>query len=174
MGNFFTSPKEQAATSMYDQAMKGQTPWDALMSQRSTMAKNSLEQQGNRLMASTGADTMSQLASAGITPGSSAAVDTVNRQKAGIGGQVMQGEAQIDIGSIADQINSLMQLMQTGYGGLSASSSMGDILAGMQTLGNVGMGAGMMGGSQGFGLWGGSGQSGDVQGWADFKKRMGG
>jgi len=137
MGDFLNSPREKAAKNMYDQAMGGTTPFDSAIQKRALTAKTGLEAQGNRMSASMGGDILSQLTSAGITPGSSAAVGSVAKAKAGVGENVLQAEGQVDIAALDEQLKALTNFLNIGYSGLSSSSTLGDILAGLQTGANI-------------------------------------
>ena len=174
MGSFFTSPQEQGATSLFDMAMGGQSPWDSLINQQAGLAKTGIDQNASRAIGQGSQDIFSQLASMGVA-GGSGQVDIAGKQAAGIRSNAIGQKSQVDQNALNAQIQSIMQNMQTGLSGMSTSSSGGDLLAGLTSLANIFSG-GLVGlGTQGLDILGGGNKKGggNVSGWDAFTKRMG-
>lgn len=148
MGNFLTSPQEAGATSLFNMAMGGQTPWDALINEKAGMAKTQVEQGASSAIGQGSQDIMSQLASLGIAPGSGQ-TDLTQKMATGVRSGAINTKANIDTAALGDQLQSLFGALQTGFGGLSTSSTLGDILAALTSGANIFGGA-----AKGFNLLG--------------------
>jgi hypothetical protein len=76
------------------------------------------------------------------------------KSNVGVAENVIQGEGQIDQQALNEQLQALSNFLNIGYSGLSDSSTFGDILAGLQTGGNLFSGVARGLGSQGLNLFG--------------------
>ena len=161
MGQFFTSPQEAGATSLFDMAMGGKTPWDSLINEKAGMAKTQVGQQASSAIGQGGQDIFSQLASMGVAPGSGQ-TDIANKNATGIRSGAINTNANIDMAALGDQLQYLFGMMQTGLGGMSTSSSFGDILAALTSGANI-----FSGGAKGLSLLGNGlgGNRGTDEGW---------
>ena len=154
MGSFFTSPQERGATTLFDSAMGGTSPWDSLINQKAGLAKTGIDQSASQAVGQGSQDIFSQLASMGVAPGSGQ-VDIAGKQAAGIRSNAIGQKSQVDQAALNTQMQSIMQSLGVGMQGLSTSSSGGDMLAGLTTLANIFAGVGVGGSkSKGMGFWG--------------------
>ena len=159
MADFFTSPQEKASQDLFAQAQSGRSPYDMMIENERQLALNTgktlIGQQTSQAQAGIAGDTLSQAASAGVGYGSGVA-DLVGKQSAKVGesGQIAMGKLTADVNSQASQqkLQALMDTLHLGLGGLSKSSSFGDILAGLETFANIG--TGVLTGGASAGLWG--------------------
>lgn len=154
MSNFFTSPRERASQSLYDLAISGRTPYDAMFEEYRGNAIQNIRRSTARESAGTAGDILSQAQSAGITFGSGLS-EVVSEAKGKISerGQILEGG--VNEKASLMKLGSLAEALRLGLSGLSTSSTAGDVLAGLTTVGKIAGGVAAMGGPQGFDWWSG-------------------
>ena len=153
MGNFFTSPYETASKNMYDMALSGKTPWDDLLTKQSAIQKTGIDRAASQNIATQSGDILSQLTSMGIAPGSGIA-DIIAKSGTGIRSSAQTAKSSVDASALERQFRSLIEMLQGGRAGLSKSSPFGDIMAALQTGGNIFEGVARGGGKEGLNFWG--------------------
>lgn len=169
MGNFFTTPREQAARSMYDMAISGKSPWQDLISQEATLAKQNISRDVSSAKEQATTDIMSRAASAGHT-WSGGTEDLIGRQVSSLAEGGEKAKTQVDVQAMQENLGSLISLLNTGFSGLKNTTLAGDVLGGLQTLSSLGVGIGMMGGMQGLNWWGGNSDTGPSTDWLTPKE----
>jgi len=155
MGNFLTSTKEAAASSLYDMSMSGKMPqgWANILQQSGDLAKTNVMRQGAETNATTTADTISQVASMGGAP-TGATADILGRNKAKVGGKTQEMITGIDTEMLNKKMGILDMLLGAGFANLKTSSPFADVLAGLSTAATIGAGTLTGLGPQGLGLIG--------------------
>jgi len=139
VGDFFNSPRERAAESLYENAIAGRPIGESFLRSEAAISKQKLRQQTSGHVAGISGDIMSRLASIGVSPGSSTeAVISKSTSPILAGEQI--AESGIDENLMRMLTQSLLQELQLGFSGLSSSSTFGNILAGLQTAGNIASG----------------------------------
>lgn len=139
MGDFFTSPREAAASNLYESAIKGKPIGESFLRNEATLAKQQLRQRTSDITGGISGDVLSRLASIGVSPGSSSEALISKATNPILAGE-QQSEAGIDTNLQGVLANLLLNELNTGLSGLSASSTFGNILAGLQTVGNLATG----------------------------------
>ena len=142
MGNFFTSPQERAATTLYDAASSGRPMGADLLRGVYSRQLASLRGETSSRLSGQAGDIMSRLASVGAP--SSATEGLVARAQAPVLGSEQTAEQQLGANEMIQTINLLLSQLSLGLSGLSPTSTFGNIMAGLTTLGNVAGGAGSL------------------------------
>lgn len=135
----FSSPYEDAATSLYEMARSGRSIGSDLISSQAANARRSLRAQTSSRLAGVSGDILSRYSSAGIAPGAGLE-GIIGKQTQDILASEQQGETQLSMAEQSALLNSLLNQLSMGLSGLSKSSTFGDILSGLTTLSNVALG----------------------------------
>jgi hypothetical protein len=155
MGDFLSSPREKASTSLYDMLKTGKSPFDETITGATNDAITGIRSATERGIAQTGRDTASRAMSSGVTYGAGVE-DLINKGTSEIRatGQGLESQARAAGGETKARIGA--SLFGTALEELSDSSSLGDILAALQTVTGIGTGILTGLGPGGLGLFGNS------------------
>lgn len=156
MGNFFTNPKERASQTMWDAAMSGKPVGaqylDAMYDPMLAEGQQRIQATTSSRIAETAQDIKSRMESIGAPGGASEGL--ISRATAPIvsGEQSALGEMTSKVSSAKAQqlMQMILSQLSGGMAGMSDTSTFGDIMAGLNTVANLGGGIFQM--SQGFGL----------------------
>jgi len=139
MGNFLTSPREQASTSLFDMLQGGRTPFDSEITKSVNIGRSGVRSGTEGAIARSGADTVSRLASEGVS-GGAGVEDLIGRESSRIRESGQRAEGDI----VAQGLNTKAQigasLYPTALNGLSPTSDLGNWLAGLETITGIGTG----------------------------------
>lgn len=141
MGNFFTSPQERKANSMWDAASSGKPLGSQFLEPIYNETVRNIEGQTSQRIAGIGGDILSRSASMGVSPGSNTEAMTTMAKEPLLANE-QSAISQAGIAKQQAMVQMLMQQLFAGYSGSSSSSTFGDIMGGLSTAAQIFAGVG--------------------------------
>lgn len=142
MGDFFSSPQQRAAQSLYEAAVSGKPIGAGLISGMEGAAAGQIMGATASKTGAIGGDILSRTASlGGPTSGTEGMISKATQP---LLSAEQQSLANLGVMSEAQFLNLMMQQLGMGISGMSSSSTFGDIMGGLMTLGNMATGAGAL------------------------------
>lgn len=136
MGNFFSSPQQRAAESLFSAAESGRPIGASYLQQQYGAERSRLQAETSNRLGGVSGDILSRTASAGFAPGSGVE-GLISKATQPILAGEQSAEAQLGAAEQSQLLQMIMSQLQMGFQGLPSSSPFGDILGSLTTLGNV-------------------------------------
>jgi len=150
MGNLISSPYQRASEDLYSKAMSGQPVGANFLDAQTTSEISALRNNTASRISGIAGDELSRAASMGFAPGSGME-GVIGKSVQPIISNETSAEEQLDASKNSQLMQMLLSQLTAGLGGLSHSSTVGDVMGGLTSLANLGQGIAKMG--AGFGWW---------------------